>query len=201
MAESDIELARTAALGRRRQETKAALVAAAHHVFRERGYGATTVADIVERAHSSRATFYLYFASKQEIFLATAGAFTTELAEQFATLDRILRDDDRAGFEGWLAHQVQWARENQQFYAVWREVEGIDADMGSDVWRGTIADWVRGMPWLASQLPEAEAFTLLGLLVGQIQFFHHDVLTDAELARAVALLGSAWFALLRPPTH
>jgi len=198
MAESDIELARTAALGRRRQETKAALIAAAHQVFRECGYGPTTVADIVARAESSRATFYLYFASKQEIFLATAAAFSSELAEQFANLDRILSDGDRASFEGWLTHQVHWARENRQFYAVWREVEGVDAGMGSDVWRGTITDWMDRMPWLSGQLPETEAFTLLGLLVGQIQFFHHDVLTAAEVATAVSLLAEAWFALLRP---
>lgn len=200
MAESDIELARTAALGRRRQETKAGLVAAAHHVFRERGYGATTVADIVERAQSSRATFYLYFSSKQEVFLATAEAFSTQLAEQFATLDGILRDGDRAEFAGWLDHQVQWARDNRQFYAVWREAEGVDAGVGVDVWRATIGEWVGRMPWLAAHRNASDAFTLLGLLVGQIQFFHHEVLTNSEIDQAVQLLAEAWFPLLRPAT-
>lgn len=198
MAETDIELARTATLGRRRQETKAALVAAAHHVFRERGYTATTVADIVERAESSRATFYLYFASKHEIFLATAQAFSTDLAEQFADLDGILRDGSRVELRAWLAHQVRWARENSQFYAVWRELEGVDAGAGVEVWRGTIADWLGRMPWLAGHHPEADAFTLLGLLVGQIQFFHHDVLAPAEIDRAIELLTDTWLTLLRP---
>lgn len=171
-------------------------------MFRERGYGAATVADIVERAESSRATFYLYFSSKQDVFLATAEAFSSQLAEQFAGLDAILRDDDRAAFERWLAHQVEWARENRQFYAVWREAEGVDAGVGVDVWRATIGEWLRRMPWLAAQRPKSgsEAFTLLGLLVGQIQFFHHEVLTEREVRRAVRLLADAWFPLLRSPS-
>lgn len=36
----------------------------------ERGYGATTIGDIVARAQVSRSTFYEHFASKEECFLA-----------------------------------------------------------------------------------------------------------------------------------
>lgn len=49
-----------------------ALLDAAAEVFIERGYAATTVAAITARAGVSRATLYVYFASKDEIFHALA---------------------------------------------------------------------------------------------------------------------------------
>jgi AcrR family transcriptional regulator len=36
----------------------------------EKGYARTTVADVLERAHASRETFYEHFANKQDCFLA-----------------------------------------------------------------------------------------------------------------------------------
>lgn len=48
------------------------LLDAATRVFAERGYDNTTVAAITAEAGVSRATMYVYFASKEEIFLALA---------------------------------------------------------------------------------------------------------------------------------
>jgi AcrR family transcriptional regulator len=48
--------------------TRAALITAAGLTFSELGYARTTVADITERAEVSRATFYVYFSSKDEVF-------------------------------------------------------------------------------------------------------------------------------------
>jgi AcrR family transcriptional regulator len=49
-------------------QTRAALIAAARITFSRLGYARTTVADITERADVSRATFYVYFASKDDVF-------------------------------------------------------------------------------------------------------------------------------------
>jgi len=49
-------------------QTRAALIAAAKVTFSRLGYARTTVADITERADVSRATFYVYFASKDDVF-------------------------------------------------------------------------------------------------------------------------------------
>ncbi|MGH1563586.1 TetR/AcrR family transcriptional regulator [Mumia sp. DW29H23] len=48
------------------------LLVAARAVFERLGYGATTVNDITREAGVSRATFYVYFASKQEVFAVLA---------------------------------------------------------------------------------------------------------------------------------
>jgi AcrR family transcriptional regulator len=49
-------------------QTRAALISAAGLAFSRLGYARTTVADITERADVSRATFYVYFASKDDVF-------------------------------------------------------------------------------------------------------------------------------------
>ncbi|HEX5066001.1 MAG TPA: helix-turn-helix domain-containing protein [Myxococcota bacterium] len=60
----------TAALSRserRRQETADRIADAAAHLFGERGFAATTVSDICERADVARQTFFNHFATKQEV--------------------------------------------------------------------------------------------------------------------------------------
>ena len=53
-------------------ETRALLVEKAAAVFGSRGYAHTTIADITEAARVSRATCYVYFASKDDVFQAVA---------------------------------------------------------------------------------------------------------------------------------
>ncbi|MBF6146161.1 TetR/AcrR family transcriptional regulator [Nocardia nova] len=68
-----------------------ALLDAAADVFIERGYAATTVAAITARAGVSRATLYVYFASKDEIFHALA----TRVRDEFlAAQEPELADSD-----------------------------------------------------------------------------------------------------------
>jgi AcrR family transcriptional regulator len=65
----------TAARNIRRElesDTKDALIAAARSVFSAKGYGTATIADITAAANVSRPTFYVYFATKAEIFRVVA---------------------------------------------------------------------------------------------------------------------------------
>ena len=60
----------TAALSRierRRQETADRITEAAARLFGERGFAATTVSEICERADVARQTFFNHFATKQEV--------------------------------------------------------------------------------------------------------------------------------------
>lgn len=59
--------------------TRLTLLRAAEAVFARKGYGATTVADITDGAGTGRATFYVYFSSKAEIFRALADDVRSEL--------------------------------------------------------------------------------------------------------------------------
>lgn len=59
-------------------DTREKILEAAVKVFAAKGYHETKVDDIVSEANSSKGSFYFYFPSKQEIFLA--------LVEKFAAL-------------------------------------------------------------------------------------------------------------------
>ncbi len=54
---------------RKKAITKAAIQQCALQLFRERGYGATTVEQIAEAAEVSRRTFFRYFPTKEDVVL------------------------------------------------------------------------------------------------------------------------------------
>lgn len=59
----------------RREQRRSTILAAATRVFKEKGYHATSVNDIIDAAQIARGTFYLYFTSKREIFAELAATF------------------------------------------------------------------------------------------------------------------------------
>ncbi|MEO3800164.1 helix-turn-helix domain-containing protein [Nonomuraea sp. B1E8] len=58
---------------RKKRRTREALIAAAVELFRRQGYEATTVAQIAAAADVSTRTFFLHFATKEDVVLADAG--------------------------------------------------------------------------------------------------------------------------------
>jgi AcrR family transcriptional regulator len=52
---------------RKKLETRQALMAAAQTLFREKGYMATTIEEITDRADVAKGTFFNYFASKETL--------------------------------------------------------------------------------------------------------------------------------------
>jgi len=57
------------------QETRGRILEAAVNVFASKGYHDTKVDDIVAESNTSKGSFYFYFPSKQEIFLALVDSF------------------------------------------------------------------------------------------------------------------------------
>lgn len=71
----------------KRQARQAAILAAAGTVFSERGYHESSIADVIEAAGISRGTFYLYFDSKETLFLALMDAFTQRITHVVEVVD------------------------------------------------------------------------------------------------------------------
>jgi AcrR family transcriptional regulator len=70
---------------RKKQQTRRAIHEAAMRLFAERGFDATTIADIAAAADISPRTFFGYFASKEEAIFA-------KFEQAFEEFDRALRD-------------------------------------------------------------------------------------------------------------
>lgn len=81
-------------LTKRRAETRERLLAAAHEVFAEVGFGRSTVEQVCERAGFTRGAFYSNFVSLDELFLAMwEQRSTAMLAEVRQTLAAMSVDD------------------------------------------------------------------------------------------------------------
>lgn len=64
---------------RKKQQTHAAIVAAARELFAARGYDDVTIPEIAERADVAVSTVFAHFPTKDEIFFSGWSALTTQL--------------------------------------------------------------------------------------------------------------------------
>ena len=81
----------------RAASTRHQLLEAARDAFCERGYRATTVAEIVSRARTARGTFYLYFRNKDDVFAEVLAENCEELLRE--TGGSYPQEDRRAAVE------------------------------------------------------------------------------------------------------
>jgi AcrR family transcriptional regulator len=111
---------------RRRQ-----LLDAATAVFAAKGYRNAGVGDIIARAGVARGTFYLYFTSKQQIFLAIVEDFHGRVTRALEAVDAGAADAAAAGtpaalqasFRGWLGF---FAAHRDATRVILREASSID---------------------------------------------------------------------------
>src|SRR5882762_3493083 len=69
---------------RKKQLTRETIARAAHALFAERGYHATTLPDIAEAADVSTRTIFAYFPSKEDILFSDFPVMKEALAEALA---------------------------------------------------------------------------------------------------------------------
>jgi len=75
MSATDIALARISGMGRWAPDARGRLQKAAWELFTERGFEATTVADIAARAGTTERTFFRHFDDKREVLFSGAEVF------------------------------------------------------------------------------------------------------------------------------
>jgi len=74
---------------REKEERKAAILAAAEKVFVSKGVGMATMDDIAHEAELSKGTLYLYFDSKDELYLEIAVRAVRDIVESFAAAEAV----------------------------------------------------------------------------------------------------------------
>lgn len=110
-------------------------------VFSVKGFHATRVDDIVKRAKTSHGTFYLYFASKDDLFGQLVAEVSEELDEMTRSLP-VVRDDEegRQVLEDWIR---AFARLYGRFGALirsWTDAEAPDRPAGMPDLLGSMAE-------------------------------------------------------------
>lgn len=115
MSDEDVN-ERAPTIGKREQNAtrnRAAILHAAHEVFAELGFGATTVRDIIRRTDLASGTFYNYFPDKEALLHELIENFQVDLRqrahearEAAETLEDLLHSAFRACFEIFVENEM-----------------------------------------------------------------------------------------------
>ncbi|MET8874160.1 helix-turn-helix domain-containing protein [Nocardia sp. NPDC004604] len=188
-------------------QTRAKLLDGAKALFAERGYAAVRVDDITAAVGCSRATFYLHFASKQELLRAIAEQGTAPTALHFyEDLDRVLDTGSRAEFVDWVARAIAWFQEYKDLLPAWDEATALEPEFRELARQGILA-LPNAMTSYLARWPadrQDEARLRVELLVAQLErFFTRWAMQgtiDVTADRAAEVLAEIWFPALQAPT-
>ena len=115
----------------RGQRTRTRLLEAGAVVLARKGFHAARVDDIVTAAHSSHGTFYLYFASKEDLFDQLVAQVATDLADLVAELP-VIADSEAGRLElrAWLDRFADLYERSGPVIRSWTEAELSGASIG-----------------------------------------------------------------------
>ena len=112
-----------------RRLTRQRLVDAARQVFASDGYGQAAIGNIAAAAEVNRATFYLHFQNKAEVFIAMVDQFWTEERLEFwRSLDPALTAGTPTAIRAWLKTAVDWYEAQAPLVLAWHEALVVDDD-------------------------------------------------------------------------
>jgi len=197
---------RAARLTPKAQQTRAAIVAAALSLFRERGFAATTLRDIAAEAGVSLGLSYRYFRSKEELVLALYEDVATRV---LAHVPKLPVGSTAERFAALMEHKLRVLSPNKEAFAALL-VAAIDpaskvsvlSDASQPIreaMRGAFTELVVG----ASDAPPAEqvqplVLALYAAHLGLLLAWVHDKSRGAkQTGELIALVRDA-FALVRP---
>jgi AcrR family transcriptional regulator len=121
-------MAETGLRERSKARRRAAIIRAAYELFADRGYDATTVADIAEAAEVSPRTVAMYFPAKQDIALSRFSDGVASLTD--AIRDRRPGETVHDVFGRWLLTS-QAEPEDRELYRLARRMFAANPDLGA----------------------------------------------------------------------
>lgn len=131
--------------------TRRKLIEATFHCFSDKGFEAATIADIVKAAGTSRATFYLHFASKSEALAASWAELEQPfMVEQWRRLDA-LDPWPVDGLRAWVTEMVGLWEGTQNFAIASNQAVSTDTEM-SRKWFSGIRSYLDHVPGVLRRL-------------------------------------------------
>ena len=97
---------------------RAAILDAGRRVFSKKGYAETAVEDVADEAQIAKGTLYLYFKSKEELYMAVlAGDLRQMWAEARAEMDRA--EGFREKLRAFFRVRLEFAKAHEDFYRIY----------------------------------------------------------------------------------
>lgn len=175
------------------------MLESAQEVFATFGYLNATIDEIVSGAGASRATFYLHFSSKLEIFMEASAASIAGVSDYYSELDAILENGTRADFRSWLDGVIGWFEAHGNMIPAWAEAAMTEPEVARAGLR-TVDDFLSVMPKFRSQWPasrRSEAWLRISLFLMQLErFFQRQAVIqtwEADRATLLEVLTDIWF--------
>lgn len=132
-----------------RKDKRADIVKAGINIFSRKGFGRTSVEDILQEAHVARATFYSYFDSKKDLFVELIDTILNNMFEvavkQLVDMPNTL-DELRARTRNTIIELYNFFNENLEFAAIYiQEVMGMNPEIDYRVieWQQRVAELVK----------------------------------------------------------
>src|SRR6516164_4168741 len=117
---------RTGLRAAQRRFTRQHILEAATDVFVQRGYIAATVEDIIERAGTSRRTFYAHFRSKADVLVELGRGLLPEIKANYSRLDAALQTESPEPLRDWFLTIIDWAARYGGLVPVWQEAAAVE---------------------------------------------------------------------------
>jgi AcrR family transcriptional regulator len=115
----------------RGQATRARLLEAGASVLARKGFHAARVDDVVAAAHSSHGTFYLYFASKEDLFDQLVAQVAIDLATLVEELPILTNTEKgRGALRVWLDQFADFYERSGPVIRSWTEAELFGDSIG-----------------------------------------------------------------------
>ncbi len=186
-----------------RAETRARILRAARRTFGERGFHDTRVDDIARDAEVGRATFYLHFAKKDEVFAAIVDEIGRELVDVARCLEPVTPDAaGRDALRAWVGLLYDLVSTSAPFIAAWSETGSTvdDADLRGESAFVDFASLV-GAKLRAGGVPDIKPRVTAMAMVAMVDRFVVQVqLGDLDLTgtETVDVLSDLLFEMLHP---
>ncbi len=201
------------------KDTRTLLLNAAIDMFHEKGFQKTRVSDIVAAAQVAQGTFYLYFKSKDDIFLHIAADFKNHFAELIENSDQLLSGETyqeiRENLLVFIRQLVQLYSENTKMARIlFYESGQVDCQF-RHIWQELYSSFIemvkrhlelhQNSPYIVFEDAATEAAFLVGLLSRSLLYFieqKHDLDFDT-LSRRITdfILGGISKQGMLPPSH
>ncbi len=182
--------------------TASVLLGHAAEIFARKGYAGTTIEDITRRAGLSRAVFYLYFSSKQDVFSSVAAQVLHEFLAahdlpESVNADPVLlgREASRAFLGAYTRHLdlltviEHQALADPAIEAIWREIQERP--------RRRMVRYVRRLMAEGDADPAAEPDLIAEAVLGMFERFARHRITDPDrLNETAETLNAMYLRLL-----